>query len=174
MSANAVYWNSGRLESGGTTFGSAFPHAGTDLGNCARIVFEPTQEWQRVVRAEDNGTDEVLIFGGDAVLSFRLNEVSNAAWAALLPNTRLDDGDRVMTWPVAPQAAPTLTPLVFSPNNTEAPALIIYAADVVMAREIRNPLSATRRMAWDFVVYGTPNGNGRVAEMGPLSKLNTS
>lgn len=175
MSVNAVYLNSVRLEHGGTTFGSAFPHAGTDIGVCSRVVAQPVTYWERVVREEDNGTDEVLIFGGDLVVSFRLEEWSQAGLSALCVSSRTDTGDEILTWPFSAQAAPTLTPLVFSPRNvTEHPALIIYNAEVVAAREVLSPLSATRFQAWDFLVYGTPAASGRVAEYGILSKLNTS
>jgi hypothetical protein len=175
MGVNASYLGSGRLEHGGTTFGSAFPHGGTDLGVFSRLVVEPVTYSERVVREEDNATDEVLLFGSDLVLSFRLEEWSADAIAALFPSSRLDTGDRIITWPYAAQAAPTLTPLVFSPRNTaEHPALIVFNAEVVAAREVRNPLSATRHLTWDFLVYGTPNGSGNVGEMGLLSKLNTS
>lgn len=175
MGVNAAYLNTGRLEHGGTTFGSAFPHAGTDIGVFSRLVLEPVTYWERVVREEDNGTDKVIVFGGDLVLSFRLEEWSQAGLSALHVSSRTDTGDEILTWPFSAQSAPTLTPLVFSPRNaTEHPALIVHNAEVVAAREVRNPLSATRNMAWDFLVYGTPNGSGNVAEMGLLSKLNTS
>lgn len=175
MGVNAAYLNTGRLEHGGTTFGSDFPHGGTDLGVFSRLVLEPVTYWERVIREENNATDEVLIFGGDLIVSFRLEEVSQAAYAALFPSSRTSTGDEILTWPFNAQAAPTLTPLVFSPRNaTEHPALIIHNAEVVAAREVSNPLSATRHMAWDFLVYGTPNGSGNVGEFGILSKLNTS
>lgn len=175
MGVNSVYLNTGRLEHGGTTFGSAFPHGGTSLGEFSRFRMEPVTYWERVVREEDNATDEVLIFGGDLVVSFRLEETSQAGWAALFPSSRTSTGDEILTWPFSAQAAPTLTPLVFSARNaTEHPSLIIHNAEVVAAREVSSPLSATGYMAWDFLVYGTPNGSGNVAEFGLLSKLNTS
>jgi len=175
VGVNSTFLNTGRLEHGGTTFGSAFPHGGTDIGVFSRLRIEPVTYWERVVREEDNGTDEVLLFGQDLVVSFRLEEWSADGLSALLPNTRVDTGDRIITWPLTPQAAPALTPLVFSPRNTsEHPALIIHNAEVVTAREITSPLSATRHMTFDFVVYGSPNGSGNVGELGLLSKLNTS
>ncbi len=175
MGVNSSYLNTGRLEHGGTTFGSAFPHGGTDIGVFSRLRIRPIEHHARVVREEDNGTDEVLLFGSDLVVSFRLEEWSAAGLAALLPSTRVATGDRIITWPYSAQAAPTLTPLVFSPRNSgEHPALIIHNAEVVVSREIESPLSATRHMTFDFVVYGTPNGSGNVGELGLLSKLNTS
>lgn len=175
MGINNSFLVTGRLEHGGTTFGGAWPYGGTDLGIFSRFVLEPVTYWERVVREEDNGTDEVLMFGSDLVVSFRLEEWHTDAISALFPSTRTDTGDELLVWPFAAQAAPALTPLVFAPRNTtDHPALIIYNAEVVAAREVVAPLSATRHKTWDFLVYGTPNGSGNVAELGPLSKLNTS
>lgn len=175
MGANAVYYATGRLEHGGTTFGSAFPHGGTALGQFSRLVVEPVTYSTQVMREEDNGTDEVLVFGSDLVVSFRLQEWHANSLTALIPGTRTDTGDVILKWPIAAQSAPSLTPLVFSATNvTEHPSLILLNAQVVWSREVRTPLSATRTLAWDFLVYGTPAASGTVGEMGILSKLATS
>lgn len=175
MGVNAAYLVTGQLEHGGTTFGSAFPHGGTALGVFSRLRVEPVTYSAQVMREEDNGTDEVLLFGSDLVVTFRLEEWHANSIAALFPNYRTDTGDNIIHWPFSAKAAPTLTPLVFTPRNqTEHPALILYKANVVAAREVSTQLSATRSATWDFVIHGCPNASGNVGEMGILSKLATS
>ncbi|MBX3467183.1 MAG: hypothetical protein KF878_09840 [Planctomycetes bacterium] len=170
---NASYLVSGRLARGVTDLSAAFPHGGTELGlvGSARLVW--AQQYVPLVAEETNAPAAVLFVGGQVSFGCFMESWDPDALAAF-PSTTLSSGDRRIDIPGSTLPGTVVTPwtnLLFSPNNPEHPALLLFRAVpmVETAQEIN--LSAYRPLSVSLAFLGLPDDTDRVAQFGRRALL---
>ena len=177
LNPNATYLATARLSYGCSALAGAWPHTGgTEIGTVSRVEFRPVFKSAPIVREEDNGVDEVIHLGGEVVLGVILEEWKNADLRAFFPNSTTNT-DEVIQFPGStvpaggPLSGTALEPLVVTPINSEHPAIVIYKAIPVLEVNQAMRWSATSHLRVPLLFYGVPDDSGRVAEVGPFSRL---
>lgn len=177
LNPNAVYLATGRLSYGCSALSGDYPHTGgTEIGTVSSIDFRPVFLNAPVRREEDNGVDEVLYLGGEVVLGCVLEEWKQDSLAKLFPNSTTNTQE-ILQFPGstltagAPMSTTALEPLVFTPHNSDHPAIVIYKAIPVLEVNQAMRFSATSHLRVPVMFYGVPDASGRVAEVGPFANL---
>jgi len=171
----------GQLAVGCTALGfGTHPHGGTGLGLVGSIYFEPPSGVIRIEAPEDNRTRALLYTGGDAVLGASLKGWDDTTAGAVLsklgfPTVSTANSRYVLQWNEndAGKLVAELGPVVFSPINTEHPAVILYNGIAFIEASSRLRLSSVRTLSLPFLIVGKPDAQGRVAAQGRLTDLPT-
>lgn len=177
---NTAYLVSGRLAYGCTSLAggpSAWPHGGTGLGLVGQVFVFPQSLSAALPQEETNSAGEVLLLGGDVVVSFTAHNWDAAALAFIYPNTAASNGHTVVEWPgtdvTAGAPTTTYTNVVFTPRNPEHPGFVLYKAAPLP--EVNEPLafSAYKWLEVPAVILALPDGSSpdRLGKMGKFSEL---
>lgn len=172
---NTAFLATGKLSYGCTNLATAYPHGGTALGLVGNLWVFTQSESKALLAEETNSAVEVLWLGGDVTISGTLNNWDNDALAFFNPNTSVVSSATVIEWPgsdvVAGAPVTTYTNVVFTPNNSAHPGVILNVAAPVPEVNAQMALSAYRWLELPFVLVGLPNASGNVGKMGKFSVL---
>jgi hypothetical protein len=170
----------GTLAYGCTALGfGTHPHGGTGLGLVGSIYFEPPSGVIAIRAPEDGRTRALLYTGGDAVLGASIegwdDTVAGGVLAPLFPDSSQANNRVALEWNEndAGKLVAELGPVVFSPTNTEHPAVILYNGIAFIEASARLRLSSIRTLSVPILITGKPDAAGRVAAMGRLTDLPT-
>lgn len=168
-----AYEVSGKLAYGCSDLSSAWPHGGTGLGLVGAVYLSPPSLYSSLPAEETNAAANVLQLGGDLVMGITLRAWDSDALAALFPNTTTSGGNRIISWPATTVgvAVSTLTNVVFTPNNPDHPAVVIYKAAPLLQVNAQLYLSAYRFLEFPALLVALPDASDRFGKMGKLSVL---
>lgn len=167
----------GQLAVGCTAIGT-HPHGGTGLGLVGSIYFEPPSGVIRIEAPEDRRIRALLYTGGDASLGASLEGWDDTVAGGVLsklgfPDVTTANSRYVLEWNEndAGTLVAELGAVVFTPTNSEHPAVILYNGIAFIEASARLRLSSIRTLSVPFLVLGKPDAQGRVAAKARLADL---
>ncbi len=172
--------NGGRIAYGCTDLSADWPHGGTGLGQVSSVYFAPPDGYSKLDDEETHTTQKILYTGGDCVLGFSARgwhqDTADGVISELFPSVITSNSKDVIEWPgtrvITGEETRSIGNLVYTPwRDAEHPALIFYAATILLNESLRLKLSTMRWLEVPVVAIGLVDGASRVAAMGPLSEL---
>ena len=170
---------SGRLAHSCTDLTADWPHGGVGMGLVGKVSFNPPSRYAVTEREEDGSVGSVIYTGGRTAAGIELLSWDPDALAVAFQSTTNYAEGRLLEFPgtgtLAGQNMPAVSNLVFTPRDykgdAEHPAWCIYNAVPMLETNQRLLFSSYRVLSVMIAFVGKEDSNGRVAAVGPLSRI---